>query len=451
MAQIYAHPTHDDDLRTRLRGVARTLRQRRRLRLGLRAVWIALAVWSLGLLAVMLGVNLSPTLLLGAALVTLAACGLYAWISHPSLARLARGLDAHYNLGEQLATALEIARQPESNAVEARLVNETDALLVRMRRYFASEPIIPWREVETFGAVALLAFGLTIASGLTLPTAESPIALPQLPPPTAPTAATQPTPTAEPVKQEQPQLSPQDQAAANAIADALRDNGATRSAADALAQGDTQGAARDLRRLADQADQLGEQARRDLAQGLRDAAGKLRESQPGVADQLEQEADGLQRGGQDAQQALEDLARTVENLGKGDQVAQGQQQNQGQPSDQNGQQPGQQQGQQQRQPGGQAGSGAGNQLGGEQRGAQNGGTQAQGDTLPLPEASNKSGPTTDATGPKGPTVELQAGGTGSTQQGGGNNSNQQISSAADPLSIPSEYRDVVEDYFSPRP
>jgi len=434
------------DVLPSLRTVARILRQRRRLRLAVRATWLALAVWCIGLFARLIGISLQPFLMLGLAILVLLVGLAYAWLSHPSLARLAHGLDDHYELSQQLSTAVEVTRRGATYGVETRLLSETQGLLSRMRRYFASQPLVPWREVETLVAVALLAIGLTAATSPLLPIAQAPVALPDLPAPAVPTDVAQPLPSDQPVaeKEEPQQLTPEAQAASDAIADALRDNGATRSAAEALDQGNPEEAASDLRELADQADQLSDQARNDIAEGLRGAADQLRESQPGLADQLEQQADALERGGQEAAQALEDLARTVEQLDNaGEQAAQAQQ-----PADQaggQGQQPADQQQGQQSGPG----QGAGEGLGGEQRGAQNGGVQAQGDDLPLPQASPAGGPTTNARGPRGPVVSLDAGGTGATRNGDSRNADQPLPGAADPLAIPSEYRDVVEEYFSP--
>lgn len=447
--------THSADIATRLQSVARSLRQRRRLRLSVRAVWLTLIVWSFGLFARLLGVELSLTLVLGLTLLTLLSGLLYAWLSHPSLEQLAHGLDDHYNLAQQLGTALEVGRRDVTQPLEQRLLDETEDLLGRMRRYFATQPLMPWREIETCLAVMLLTLGLTVATRPLLPEAQAPIALPNLPPPIVPTEAAQLQPTEQPVDQEQPPLSPEAQEAADAIADALRDNGATRSAADALDRGDTSEAASELRELADQADQLGRQAREDIAQGLRDAAEQLSGSQPELAQELEQQADALERGGEETAEALEDLARTVEQLDEnGEQMAEGEQ-----PGGENGEQPeqGQQGGQQGgEQPGGeqsggqQGGAGAGDGLGGEERGAQDDPAQAQGDALPLPQSENTDGPTTPATGPRGPTIQLGAGGTGETASSG-RNSGERLQGEADPLTIPSEYRDVVEDYFSPNP
>jgi hypothetical protein len=443
--------TQHAEIPNRLHAIARTLRARRRLRLGVRAIWLALAVWCLGVIARLLGLPIAPNLLLGASGLTLLIAAAYAWFSQPSLTQLAHGLDDRYQLGQQLGTALEVTDRAEVNPLEDRLIQETDTLLVRIRRYFDSQPVVPWREIETFAALGLLAVGLWFATGPQLPDSLSPIALPTLPTPVAPTeTAQQSQPTEQPVREEPPppELSPEAQAAADAIADALRDNGATRSAADALDQGDTPGAARELRELADQAEQLSDQARRDLAEGLRDAAEQLGDSQPGLSSELEQQADALERGGAETAEALEDLARTVEQLGQdGQQAAEGEQGESGQSEQQGqGEQPGDQQGQAS---GGS--SGAGNGLGGEQRGAQSGASEAQGESLPLPPSENTDGPTISATGPKGPNVQLEAGGTGSAQSNGGNSADQPLAGEADPLAIPSEYRDVVEDYFSPQP
>lgn len=423
------------------------------MRLGVRALWLALAVWCLGIMARLVGLSIAPNVLLGATGLTLLIGVAYAWFSQPSIAQLANGLDDRYQLGQQLGTALEVTGRTVENPLEDRLLQETDTLLVRIRRYFDSQPLVPWREIETFAALGLLAVGLWFATGPQLPDSLSPLALPTLPTPIVPTEIAQQTqPTEQPVSEEPPppELSPEAQAAADAIADALRDNGATRSAADELDQGDTSGAARELRELADQAEQLSDQARQDLAESLRDAAEQLGDSQPGLSNELEQQAEALERGGAETADALEDLARTVEQLAQdGQQAAEGQDGQSGE-QDQQGQGEGDQPGDQPGQSGGGA-AGAGNQLGGEQRGAQTGTTEAQGENLPLPESEDPSGPTTGATGPKGPSVQLEAGGTGSTQSNGGNSADQPLSGEADPLAIPSEYRDVVEDYFSPQP
>ncbi len=452
MSHKPSQPAPGNDIGVRLQGVARALRRRRRLRLGIRAVWLALAIWCVYPLASILGWSIPSAPVLALALTVLIIGWLHAWLSQPSIAQLATGLDRYYALDEQLATALEVSRRAPATPIEERLLGETDGLIQRMRAYFTRQPLLPWREIETLAAVCLLFLGLSLASSASVPDAITPAAIPDLPPPEAPTEVARPEPTDQPVAEAPtpPPLSPAGQEAAAAIADALRDNGATRSAAEALDRGDTEGAARDLRELADQAEQLGDGARQDIARGLRDAAEQLRESQPELAERLEQQAAGLEQGGQPAADALEDLARAVEELRESqDQVADAGEQpaeSPGAGAESGAGQPNQAQGAGQ-QPGG---AGAGNQLGGEQRGAQPG-VQPQGDTLPLPEPEATDGPTTPAVGPRGPQIELGAGGTGEAGATGSGGSDQPLTGEADPLAIPPEYRDVVEDYFSPQP
>jgi hypothetical protein len=436
-----------------LRSVQHALRWRRRVRLGVRVVWIALLVWCAGLAAILLGAELQPFQLVVAALLVLVVGLLYAWFSQPSLTQLTHGLDRFYRLNEQTATALELAQRGPANEIEQRLLHEAGSWLAGLRHYVARLPLMPWREAETLLALALVALGLTVALGPQQPQAQAPAALPDLPPPVAPTALASPQPTDLPVG-DQPgtQPGPGARAAADALADALADNGATRPAADALRRGDLQGAASELRELADGAEQLSEEARRDIAEGLREAAGTLREEQPSLADRLEQQADGLEQGGEDAEEALDDLARTVEELDQPqDEVVQApdaddaQAEQDDSTESQNEQQEGDLPGTEQ-----QGGGGIGSLPGAESRSTPPDAAQAQGDELPLPSTDNADGPTTAATGPQGPTIEIDAGGTGSSSgANAGGNRNEPLPGRADPLIVPPEYRDVVENYFTP--
>ncbi len=436
-----------------LRAVQHALRWRRRVRLVVRAVWLALLVWCAGLAMLWLGIALPLPVLAAAAVATLLGGIGYAWWSQPSLTQLTHGLDRFYNLQAQTVTALEVAQRGPGNEIEERVVTEAAMWLGELRRYVARLPLVPWREAETLLAVALVALGLTVALGPPAPSLAQLVALPDLPPPAAPTATTPPEASDLPVSEENPPLAPQAQAAADALADGLSDNGATRPAADALRRGDLQDAASELRELADGADQLGAQARRDIAEGLREAADQLRADQPALAERLEQQADGLQQGGQAAEQALEDLARTVEELAEEqDQVAQGPD---GQPDDNQGPNDGAQGDQpsaQEAQGDGQGvGPGAGSLPGGETRSTPGDAATPEGETVPLPSSAAQSGATTNANGPAGPSIEIQAGGTGSSSSSAGNGGSGVIQSAPDPLTIPPEYRDVVENYFTPAP
>lgn len=434
-----------------LRSVQRELRRRRRVRLGVRAVWLALLVWCAGLVLLLLGVQVPMIVLVGASLMTLAAGTLYAWFSQPSVDQLTHGLDRFYHLSEQTATALELAQRGPANEIEQRLLNEASAWLAGLRHYVLRLPLMPWREAETLMAVALVALGLTVALGPATPEPQPPLTISDLPAPAAPTPTAlpelDPLPTGD---QPGSQLGPEARAAADALGDALSDNGATRSAADALRRGDLASAARALRELADGASQLSEQARQEIAEGLRQAVERLREHQPGLAEQLEQLASALEQGGQQAEQALEELARTVEQLGQPqDQLAQGAtpEDFQAEPGATNGSEP---QGSGEPGAGQQGGGGIGSLPGSETRSTAPEAAAAQGDDLPLPTNEDANGATTQAQGPRGPMIEIEAGGTGNGSNSRRSNSfNQPLKAAADPLTIPLEYRDVVENYFTP--
>lgn len=426
-----------------------------------RAMWISLTLAVAGLTVRLLGYDLTwPFVVVPAALAG-AAVLIDGWLANPSLQRLVRTYDRHFQLGEVLGTGLEVAAQTPDHEqahgqIEQRLVEQALLATYALRRRVAARPLLPLRDVEMLLAVALIGVGTLIASRWSTLPDVAPMAIQPLPTP-APSAPTQsPKATTQPAStgdQPAPGLSPEDKAAADAIADGLRDNGATRPAADALDRGATGDAASQLRELAGQASQLSPEARSDIAQGLRGAADRLRANQPDRARRLEQTADAVAGDGQQATKGLEDLANLVDELGRKDQTTQNSGQN-GDNQSADGQTPGQPS------PGDGAGAngpngggGAGNGLGGESRGGQTTPPAASGDLMPLPPAPDTGGQRTTATGPQGPTVQLDAGGTRASGAGsatgstGGSDS--PLSGEADPLRIPPEYRDVVEKYFSP--
>lgn len=407
----------------------------------LRAAWLSLSVWCIGLgLALLLGWELPRAWLAALALLLLAggAASLVFQRRLPT-SRVARRLDRRFRLNEQLSTALEVVsgHQP-SGGVADRLVAEANRSAAQLRRRIEARTRPPWAEVVALLALALVLLGLTVLLSISRDTSgRTPQPLPGLvppeeaaaPPPDEPLASEQPQPQPQQAPAAQSQPSPEGQAAAERLADALRDQAPTRSAAEALDQGNVGGAASELRELADQAGGLSQRSREALADQLRGAANDLQGIAPELAEQLQRSADGLEQGGQEASDALDDLASAVENLG------QGQPQGQGGPQGQQGQQG--QQG-----PGGSAGSGNGGQ--GQQQ-------QAPSDRL----------------GVEGVPLELDAAGEGDTITGnaeslptgrsagpaGQNSSRQQsddvVQTGDDPLRIPADLRDVVQGYFSP--
>jgi hypothetical protein len=188
-----------------------------------------------------------------------------------------------------------------------------------------------------------------------------------------------------------------------------------------------------LRELADQADQLSATTRRDLADQLRNASARIEQNNSQLAEQVRQSAYGLQQSGQSSADALENLANAVEQL-DGSSGEQSQQQAQ-----QEGQQD--QQGQQNQ---GQSGGGVGNAPMGEQREQSHERLGVDGVPLEL-EGQGDGGSPGDEDTPE--QVTSSRGGT--FQAGQSEVTDEQVKIGADPLRIPTELRDVVQEYFSP--
>jgi hypothetical protein len=411
------------------------------------AAWLSLSVWCLGYAAILLlGWPLQRLALTAIALGMLGGAALVlALRGRLRPAQVARRLDRRFKLNEQLSTALEVsAAGKASGPIAERLVAESTRTLAILRRRINARARPPWAEVTALIALALVLLGLTILAsiqggpstiaalplpGLRPPDAEAP------PPPEEPLAQEQPQAQTAPQNEQapgqaQPQTAPQPggQAAAERIADALRDQAPTRSAAEAIDQGNLAGAASELRELADQASALSERSRESLAQQLRDAAEDLRPSAPELAQQLEQSAAGLEQGGQAAAQALDDLARAIESLQQG-----------GQPGDGQGQGSGEQGGQS---PGGSLGSGDGGQ--GQQQESPADRLGVEGVPLELEGEGEGENVTGNAEGQQS-TRRVPPSETNSGREQSGD----VVTTGEDPLRIPAELRDVVQGYFSP--
>jgi hypothetical protein len=344
-----------------------------------------------------------------------------------------------------------------------------------LHRRIARRQRPPWQDVLTLVALSLVALGLWVISGVGFPNlAGSPLPLPplasaqdpaqQLPQePQAPDQAGQPGPgdTGQPAQSGEAAQSGAagDPQAIQALADALRDQGATRPAAEALDRGDLAGAAQQLRELADQAGQLSQSSRDDLANALEDAAEQIEGSDPQLADQLEQSADGLRQGEQEAAEALDELARAIEQLQQSQPGQQAGQEGQPAPGEQAGQDgqagqgeqagPAGEQGQGQQQGQGQGnGTGAGSGSGGEQRQAQsNDRLGVEGQAVPL-ESTGEGDIPAQSSDDKPPIPSGAAGNGGFTQ--GGTSSSQRVQVGDDPLRVPIDERDVVQGYFQPQ-
>ncbi|GAB4214821.1 MAG: hypothetical protein OHK0022_53940 [Roseiflexaceae bacterium] len=435
---------------------------RQGLRTVLRALWLGVCVWCIGLGGHLVwGWPLRYDLLAAAALGLLGIAVLSLLRRRMAPREVARRLDRRFHLDEQLATALELPPAQPSGSIGERLLAESSRTVAVVQRRIGRQQQQPWSEVLALLALTLVLIGLLVLTGIGRPgpgVAEVPplpVLLQPEPGDTAsdPEQPPPPQPNAQQPGGQQPGQQPAagDPSAVGALADALRGQGATRPAAEALDRGDLAQAAQELRELADQADQLSQSAREDLADRLRDAANQLQNRNPDLAEQLRDSADNLERGGAQARDALDDLARAIEGLGNSQPAAdnsqQGEQGQQGQQG-QDGQQG--QQGQQQNQPeqqgqgGSQPGS-ASNSPGGEQRqSSPPNRLGVEGQPLPL-----------EAEG-EGQQAERQSnrpatsvGSPSRSQRESGTPDGSACSGCADPLRVPVDERDVVQDYFSP--
>jgi len=444
---------------------------RRGVRMLLRAAWLSVCIWCIALGGHMLwGWPLRMNVLGASALAIIG--GAVVLLLRPRLAPRAAAsrLDRRFHLDEQLATAVEVAAtNPPPGSIAARLVMESSHTAELLHRRIARRQRPPWQDMLTLMALSLVAIGLWVISGVGFPDlAASTLPLPplasaqdpaqQLPqeaqapdqPGQAPPSDTGDAAQTGDVAQAGAAGDPR---AVQALADALRDQGATRPAAEAIDRGDMAGAAQQLRALADQAGQLSQAARDDLANALDDAAEQIAGSDPQLADQLNQSAEGLRQGGQDAAKALDDLARAIEQLPQAQRGPQAGRNSQPAPGDQSGQdgQPGQigDQGQSQGQEQGQGnGAGAGSGSGGEQRqAAQNSRLGVEGQAVPL-ETSGAGDVPAQSSDDK-PPIPAGSGGNGGFTQGGAS-SNQRVQVGDDPLRVPIDERDVVQGYFQPQ-
>ncbi len=367
---------------------------------------------------------------------------------------VARRIDQRYNLQEQMSTALEISAQGQTEGVAGYLLQQASHTAHEVQQHAKRKQRLPWAEMATLFALLLLAIGMLLLANIGGMNIAHSTAQP-LPPLAGPRDPQQEFPM-EPFNNPQgnqseqnqpapsenePPVSGNEQQALGILADALRDLSVTRPAAEALDRNDTDSAAQHLREVADQADQLSDETRRDLADSLQNAANEIGATEPELTQQLRDSSYGLQQGQQDAAQALDDLARAVEQLGNTEEEAPPQEEQSQQEQNQS------------------------------QQGQQNWQDQDQGQ-----EESQEPPPSEQRERPRNPferlnvegvPLELESGDTGDTPTGSdsqetpsneeGNQFEQQtqqddtrIQIGDDPLRIPADARDVVQEYFSPQ-
>lgn len=447
-------------LDTQLKRLADDRWARYSVRMMLRAVWCGLSVWCLGLGAHLLfGWPLRFETLVALALGCVVIGALLLLRPRMSPHDAARRLDRRFGLNNQLATALEVDGRGAPEGIAVHLLDQSFRTVGRIRRYVNHHQRFPWSELGIVLALAVIGIGLLLMIGLdTLRLQPAEAVLPPLAGVEDPAQEFPPEPFTPPQSAEQavppeggeqaqsdpaanagtPQQAARQAAALAELADALRDQSVTRPVAEALDQGDTAAAAQELRRLADQAGQLSQATREDLADALRDAAARIEPEAPDLAEQLRRNADGLQQGGQSAAQAFDELAQMMEQLGGQGQSAQGQ-------SDQVQDQAEQAQSDQGQQ--GQGGGAGNTALPGEQREQAQPAERLGVEGVPLELESEGDG----RSPADGDAAEERAAGTGSGsfEVGEGTPDSTKVQTGEDPLRIPADLRDVVQEYFSP--
>ncbi len=417
---------------------------RRAIRILLRSAWVGLSLLVIGLgLRMLTDWQISLMNLIAVAMLCIAG-GAVLLLRRPlSPEAAARRLDRRFGLDNQLTTALEVSARSDTHppeGVAAYLLEHANQTTVQVQRYVRSKQRPPWMEVLTLVAVLLLALGMVVVSDIdataNLPNPEGLPDLataPNTPPPNAPQQAADNSMLAGDASAGNATgpLSAAQQQQAQAIADALRDQSATRPAAEQLDQGNTAGAAQSLRELADQANQLGDETRNDLSNQLREAADQIAPANSELAEQVRRSADALQQGADTAADGLDRLADAVEQLGN-----QGNSQSTANnpPPDQANPNAGQQGG----------GTAAGNTPV-EQREREQSHERLNVDGVPLELESSGTGSAAEGD------PDQIAGGVGnfSRSTAGGNADSSVVQIGDDPLYIPPELRDVVQKYFAP--
>ena len=252
------------------------------------------------------------------------------WAVRPiSLTKMVQRLDQRLGLQARLMTAFEVTQPKSANAIEDnqvinRLLQETVQITTHVRSQIGLLNRFFWLEIRTLLAVVALLAGLLMLNLLNprLPNV-APQALPETwQEPSAEQAASsseaqldQATPMEQATQQESSTQDSQIRSALEILADALRDQAASRPVAEQIDEGDYAEAAQELRRLADRLDDISRDARQDLGGSMQGAADEIGDSAPEFTEPLQAGSAALANddliGGGDA---LEDLAEVLDSL-----------------------------------------------------------------------------------------------------------------------------------------
>ena len=295
-----------------------------------RGIWLTLLMGCLWLLADLLGGPAFDRRIWLAAGVVLILCSLvFAVLSRPSRAQVARMLDRSFTLQERVSTALgnigkDVPAEGEHASVVYLQIADAANALTAAQELPAFRLRPPARELVMAIALALAFAALAFARGAggSVPPAQTnvvpafvPAAQRFVQPEAQPTPDPQNAPSVAEVQQ-MVQTSMDNQQDLAALADALSDHALTHDAAEQIQQGNYSQAAEELRNVANQADQLSQSERDDLAGDLSQAASQMSEGNQSLSDATQQAADGLKQGGDPAKSGVRDLANSVEQSGQ---------------------------------------------------------------------------------------------------------------------------------------
>ncbi|MBN1219464.1 MAG: hypothetical protein JXM69_11085 [Anaerolineae bacterium] len=292
----------------------------------IRAAWLALLVptiWMAGYL--WLGWNVRwyhwviPMLLVG--------IGSMLWSIRPvNIRRVVRRLDDRLELQTRLTTAFEISHREDNlteveNPVTERLMAESEDIANTLRHAVPLVNRTLWVEMQALIAVAALLAALLMIDSLAPRVPHTaPVDLP----------ATWQEPTAKDVLSEESQLAqsiaPEDvgvepmheedfDKALKILADVFRDHAVTHAIAVAIDNHNLSQAAAELRRLADELDDLSPQARAELGDLQQEAADKIGNIAPSITKPLQDGSTALDNDDLiGAGQALEELAAVLDSI-----------------------------------------------------------------------------------------------------------------------------------------
>lgn len=299
-----------------------------------RSTWLGLLVgcaWSL--VAMAGGPGPTAPRLITLSLVFVAAGVVFATLTRPAPDRVARMLDRSFGLHERTTTALaNLGREVPAEGERARItylqVADAANILTMLRHHPAFRHQAPVREIVLATACALLFAALSFMRGAggDLPGTRAGM-VPAFVPASerlaqareeAVAAATPPAGEAPSIAEVRARARRSYEAEADlqSLGEALADHAITRPAAEDIAAGDYAGAARELRALGEQADQISPETRQALAEDLRGAAGEMSEGGQGLAGAAEAAAAGLETGGEPARAGMGDLGDAVEETGQ---------------------------------------------------------------------------------------------------------------------------------------